>query len=56
MKIKCYDIQWEIDKRRVLLPKNIVMRIKKENIDEISNILSDKYGWLINSLKYKILN
>jgi len=56
MKIKCYDIQWDTDNKKIDLPKKIILNIEKDDAEEISNILSDRYDWLINSLKYKILN
>jgi hypothetical protein len=56
MKLKCYDIQWDKDNEKIKLPKQVVLNIENIDKEELSNIISDKYGWLIYSLKYKILN
>ncbi len=42
------SVKWETDNQKVKLPK--IVKIPREVEDEeISDYLSDKYGWLVNS-------
>ena len=51
MKFNVTDIHWETDGENVYLPKTAV--VDAEDEDEVLDILSDEYGWLIESCNIK---
>ena len=52
-RVRVYDIKWDTDGKKVDLPTEVVISIKKKELEDtnIADILSDKYGWCIFSLK-----
>ncbi len=59
MKIHFFNIQWDTDGEIVNLPNEIVMTIEDEDMDiglEGADILSDKFGWCVNSFDFKIVS
>lgn len=59
MKVRCYNIKWETDGKRVKLPKSITFEIEPKDLDGIeealNDLLSDTTGWLHNGYDYEIL-
>lgn len=57
VEVECSDIVWDTDGEKVDLPQNVrIMLESAENAGEAAvEYLSDKYGWCIKSLNYKVL-
>ena len=57
MKIKFTDIDWDKGGEEVELPEEATIEVEdEEDIEErLADILSDEYGWCVNSFNYKIL-
>ena len=53
--VHVYDIEWDTDGEDVDLPTSLDMKIREDMLDNIAEILSDKYFWCIKSLKTEIL-
>ena len=59
MKVLVYDIKWETDGYKVKLPKNVIIDMDTEGLDEedvieeINDFLSDEYGWLVTDYNYR---
>ena len=49
---KAKNIKWETDGQAVELPDST--EIEAEDIDQVADKLSDKYGFLINSLDVEV--
>lgn len=49
------DIEWETDGESVKLPKKIKVELSEEENPslEVANILSDRYGFLINGFEFE---
>jgi len=59
MKVRFFNIDWDTDGEEVDLPleayaPNVDNDIDLEN--DGADVLSDKYGWCVNSFSYEILS
>ncbi len=57
MKVEFYNISWETDGHRVKLPKKIVLDVDSDldvSLDG-ADVLSDNFGYLVNSFSFKII-
>lgn len=58
MKIKAYDIDWDVDENQNPdLPKTCTVIADKDfnPSEELADVLTDRFGFLVNGCKYKIL-
>lgn len=56
VEIEIYDIDWDTDGEDVDLPKSVKKMVHDydiENDDDIVDMLSDEYGWLVNSCNWR---
>ncbi len=66
MKIKFYNIKWDIDGQDVDLPKEVVIEMEHKhlNLNDVNAIsdevdecgadeLSDRFGWCVNSFQWE---
>lgn len=50
MKYRTFKVDWETDGENVDLPQTV--KVSKEVDDnEVADVLSDEYGWLVSSLE-----
>lgn len=54
VEVELYDIDWDTDGEEVDLPKTIRRMVHQEYIpDNLADLLSNEYGWCVNSLNYR---
>jgi hypothetical protein len=54
--IEAYNIKWDTDGEDVCLPDTVRVFMNPEDVgDRIVDFLSDDYGWLVNSLEWRIV-
>ena len=61
MQIKLIDIEWDTDGKNIDLPSEVVVEhffpdnylLTEEDLCELVDQVSDKYGWCIFSANYK---
>lgn len=57
IEVECTKIVWDTDGEKVDLPSTVrIMLDASENVGEVvANVLSDKFGWCVKKLDYRIL-
>ena len=56
MKVRFFNIDWDTDGEKVDLPLEVIIPDVETDVDienEGADILSDKYGWCVNSFSYE---
>ena len=55
---KLFNISWETDGLDVDLPSEVIVDVDEDDAVEYvgADILSDKYGWLVNCFEYEKVN
>ena len=59
MKVRFFNIDWDTDGEEVDLPLEAYVPNVDDDIDlenDGADVLSDKYGWCVNSFSYEILS
>ena len=57
MKVKAYDIKWDDAPEDIDLPKSCTVHMDDDAnpAEDLADILSNHFGWCVESCSYKIL-
>jgi hypothetical protein len=57
MLIKAFNIEWETNGEEVDLPTEAFFEVRDDLdvADELSDMLTDEYGWLVNYAEWEIV-
>ena len=56
VEVEAFNIKWETDGEKVDLPDSYRLFMQADEVeDRIANELSDRFGWLVKSLGWRIL-
>lgn len=56
VEVEAFNIKWETDGKKVDLPESYRLFMQADEVEDgIADALSDRFGWLVKSLGWRIL-
>lgn len=55
LEVEAYDIEWDTDGNKVDLPGSYRLFVQSDEIENLADMLSDRFGWLVKSLNWRRL-
>lgn len=56
VEVEAFNIKWETDDEKVDLPESYRLFMQADEVEDgIADALSDRFGWLVSSLGWRIL-
>lgn len=55
VEVKVYDIKWDTDGKKVNLPDSHRMFVQSDEIENLADKLSDKFGWCVKDFGWRML-
>lgn len=55
VEVEVYDIKWDTDGEKVNLPDSYRLFVQSDEIDNLADKLSDKFGWCVKDFNWRML-
>jgi hypothetical protein len=56
VEVEAYNIRWETDGEKVDLPESYRLFMQSDEVEDgVADALSDRFGWLVKSLEWRML-
>ena len=55
VEVEAYDIEWDTDGKKVNLPDSHRMFVQSDEIENLADNLSDRFGWCVKYFSWRML-